>query len=64
MDPIDVEPLRSTPPTSLVPYGTSEDEVLTTDALGPKEISLIESQITTSPNLKDNPIQTPRDPSS
>ena len=31
MDPIDVEPLNSTPPTALVSYGTSEDEVLTAE---------------------------------
>ena len=43
MVPIDVEPLRSTPPASLVPYGMFEDEVLTTDAPSPKENSLIEN---------------------
>ena len=43
MDPIDVEPLRSAPPTLLVPHGTSEDEVLVADVLGPKENSPIDS---------------------
>ena len=28
IDPIDVEPLSSAPLPSLVPYGTSEDEIL------------------------------------
>ena len=59
MDPIDVEPLRYAPPTSLVPYGMSKDEVRITDAPGLKESSMIESQNAESLNLGDNPIQNP-----
>ena len=44
MDPIDVEPLCYTLPASLVPYDTSEDEVLAAYAPDPKEKSLIKSQ--------------------
>ena len=54
MDPIDVEPLRSAPPASLVPYGTSEDEFLIANGLGLKENSPIEIQSPKSPNLGDN----------
>ena len=59
MDPINVEPLRSTPPTSVVPYDTFEDEVIIMDAPGPKENSPIESQNAASLNLGDNPVRTP-----
>ena len=33
MDPNDVEPLNSVSPTSLMLYGTSEDEVMIVDGL-------------------------------
>ena len=58
MDPIDVEPLSFAPPTLLVPYGTSEDEVLAAYAPSPTENSPIESQKAESSNLGDNPVQT------
>ena len=54
MDPIDVEPLCSTLPASLVPYDTSEDEVLAAYAPDLKENSPIKSQNTESLNLGDN----------
>ena len=56
MDSIDVEPLRSAPPASLMPYGTSEDEVLTTNTPSLKENSPIKSQNVESRNLGDIPL--------
>ena len=58
MDPIVMEPLSSALPTSIVPYDTSEDEVLAAYALDPKENSLIGSQDAISPNLGNNRVQT------
>ena len=58
MDLIGVEPLSSAPPTSLVPYNTSEDEVLVAHALSLKEKLPIDSQDAESPNLGDNLVQT------
>ena len=56
MDPIDVKPLNSVPPTALVPYGTSEDEVLAAERSEQKGISLLENQNVESSNLEDNPV--------
>ena len=56
--PVDVEPLCSTLPTSLVPYDTSENEVLAAYAPDLKENTPIKSQNTESLNLGDNLVQT------
>ena len=37
IDPIDEEPLSSAPPTTLVPYGTSKDEIPSAKGFGQKE---------------------------
>ena len=58
MDLIGVEPLSSTPPTSLVPYNTFEDEVLVAHELSLKENFPIDSQDAESLNLGDNLVQT------
>ena len=58
MDPIDVEPLSLASPTTLVPYGTYEDDTPTTDAPELKENSPIESQNIKSLALVDNPVRT------
>ena len=57
--PIDVEPLSPTPPASLVPYGTFEDEILAKEGFGEKESYPLENQNVKSSNHKDNPVQTP-----
>ena len=56
MDPIDVEPLNSTLPATLMPYGTSEDETPIVEGFREKESFPLESQNSKSSNLKDNPI--------
>ena len=37
IDPIDMEPLSLAPLATLVPYGTSKDEILATEGFGEKE---------------------------
>ena len=59
IDPIDVEPLSSTPLASLVPYGTFEDEIPAKEGFGEKESYPLENQNVKSSNLEDNPVQTP-----
>ena len=44
MDPIVVEPLNSTPPATLVLYGTSEDETPVVEEFEEKESFLLVSQ--------------------
>ena len=56
MDPIDVKPLNSMSPTALLPYGTSEDEVLAAERSEQKGISLLENQNAKSSNLEDNSV--------
>ena len=57
IDPIDVEPLSSAPIASLVPYGTSEDEIPTKEGFREKESYPLENQNVKSSNLRDNPVQ-------
>ena len=52
-----MEPLNLAPPATLVPYETSEDEILATKGFGEKEKFLLESQNSGSSNLEDNPIR-------
>ena len=59
MDPIDVEPLHSAPP-ALVPNGTSEEDVLVTDASEQKSPSPIKGCLSIhGPNPKENILRTP-----
>ena len=58
MGPIDVEPIRSKPSLSLVPYDTSEDEVPTSEASRQKESSNIRNPNTNGLNTNNNAVQT------
>ena len=57
--PISVEPLSSAPPTSLVPYGTSEDVIHAEEGFGKKQSYPLKNQNVKSSNLEDNPVQMP-----
>ena len=59
IDPMDVEPLNSTPPATLVPYGTSEDEITIAKGFRDKVSYPLENQNSKSLNLEDNLVQTP-----
>ena len=59
IDPIDVEPLSLAPLASVMPYGTSENEIPAKEGCGEKESYPLENQNIKSSNLRDNPVQKP-----